>query len=317
MAQSFTTDTLIASIKRRISIPTSQNTYADEDILAFVNEEMSLNIVPSIISLYEGHFLRSDAVDLEANVSNYTIPLRAVGNKLNDVQFVDNNDNKHMMTRIAISDIPHYQGAYTQNHAYTYYIENNKVSLLPPIEDSPDGQLIFIYYIRPNELVAEDRVATITAIDTATGEISVDFVPDHFTTNIEYDMYMANSPHKHLSVNLSASSVNSTTNVITFDPDDLSDDLEVGDHLAMASECMIPQIPSDLHALLAQFSAERILESQGDTQGLQNAKVKSAEMKMAAGTLIDNRVESDPQKLVNRSGPLRSGLRNRRYSRRG
>src|SRR5574338_162758 len=252
MAQSFTTDTLIESIKRRISVPINQNTYTDADILAFANEEMSLNIVPAIISLYEGHFLRSDPVDLEDNVSAYTIPIRAVGNKLNDVQYVDSNDNKHLMTRIAISDVPHYQGAYTQNHAYTYYIESNKVNLLPPITGSVSGQLLFIYYIRPNELVAEDRISTITAINTVTGEITVDNVPDHFTTNITYDMYMANSPHKHLSINLSASAVNSTTNVITFDPDDLSDDLAVGDHISMASECMIPQIPSDLHVLLAQ-----------------------------------------------------------------
>ncbi len=100
-------------------------------------------------------------------------------------------------------------------------------------------------------------------------------------------------------------------------PSDIPSFLAVGDHVALAEQCSIPQIPSDLHVFLAQKTAERILESQGDAQGLALAQQKSKEMEFRAGTIIDNRVDESPPKLVNRHGVLRSGLIQRLYRRRG
>jgi len=318
VAQVLDTDKLIDSIKRRASIPSNQSTYTEDDFLAFINEEMSLSIVPSILRLYEGHFLFQETTDLVDEKSDYRIPTRAIGNKLNELQYVDNNNNRFEMTRITTGDIPDYQGAYTQNHAYAYYVEYNKIKLLPPIQGSASGSLLFYYYIRPNEMVEESRVAKVVAggINRTTGEITVDKIPDHFSTDITYDMYMAGSPHAHMVIEKTATSVNSVTKTLTFALDDIPDDLEDGDHIAMKCECIIPQIPSDLHVLLAQYVAERILEAQGDTQGLQNAKAKTREMENKAGTIIDNRVDEAPLKIVNRHGTLRSGLSSKRYKRR-
>jgi len=53
----YTSETLIDSVKRRIAIPTNQNTYTDADILAFADEELALGIVPTIMSLHEDHLL--------------------------------------------------------------------------------------------------------------------------------------------------------------------------------------------------------------------------------------------------------------------
>lgn len=316
MAQILTTDTLIESIKRRASIPENQSTFQESDFLAFINEEIALNLVPSLLSLHEDHLIYRQLTPLEADKSDYTIPSRAIGNKLKELQFVDSSNNHYEMTRISVGDIPDYQGSYTQNHAYTYYVEYNRVRLLPPIGSSVSGNLLFFYFIRPNELVSESRVAIITDINRSTGEITVNNIPDHFSTDIKYDMYMAKSPHRHLAIELTASVVNSTTDSITFTTTDIPDELEVGDHIAKECECTIPQVPADLHVLLAQYVAERILEAQGDTQGLQNARSKTREMEFKAGNIIDNRVDEAPRKLVNRNGLLRYGLHSKRYRRR-
>jgi hypothetical protein len=105
--------------------------------------------------------------------------------------------------------------------------------------------------------------------------------------------------------------------MVTETPSEIPFFLAVGDHVALAEQCCIPQIPSDLHVYLAQKTAERILESQGDAQGLALAQQKSKEMEFRAGTIIDNRVEESPPKLVNRHGILRAGLISRLYRRRG
>jgi hypothetical protein len=316
VAQYYTTDSLIRSIKRRCAIPANQSTFTEDDFLAFINEELSLNLVPMIMSLHEDYLLFFEDIPLSSSQSEYTIPARAVGNKLRDVQYVDSNGNVYEMTRVRVGDLPDFQGAYEVNNAYAFYIQNNKVVLTPPVQPSSSGSLRMYYYLRPSEVVSEDRIGIITGINTLTGEIAVDSIPTNFSLGIKYDLYKFESPHRPLKIELDATGINTTTNVVTFNPSDLPSDLKIGDHLGQARECIIPQVPSDLHVVLAQYVAERILEAQGDSEGLRNAKVKSKELEISAGNIIDNRVEDAPTKLVNRNSVLRYALGNKRYLRR-
>jgi hypothetical protein len=311
MSNFFDSEKLIDSIKRRISIPENQATYTADDLLAFANEEIALSVVPAILSLHEDYLLFSEDVDLEQNKTEYTIPYRAVGNKLYDLQLVDEQGNLHEMSRTTLADQPNHQNSMASNTQYSYSVKNNRIVLFANMDNPTTGSLRFIYYIRPNQLVANDEVGVITNINTTTGTLTLVSIPDDFDTNQNFDFYKVKSPHNILSIDLEASAVNSTLRTITFDPDELPDDLEVGDHVALASESSIPQIPSDLHVYLAQKVAERVLESQGDLEALNQARAKSKEMQDNAGALIDNRVEESPIKLVNRHGALRSSIRRR------
>ena len=63
--------------------------------------------------------------------------------------------------------------------------------------------------------------------------------------------------------------------------------------------------------VLAQRVAQRVLEALGDTEGLNNATAKIAEMENKLTTMLDNRVEVAPRKVVNRA--LMTGVnRNKR-----
>lgn len=316
MSVYYNSELLIESVKRRISIPTNQNTYTDENILAFADEELMLSVVPAIMTLHEDYLLYSQEQELQDNVSEYKIPYRAVGNKLYDLQYIDNNNNVLPMSRTTNADQPSYNGFYTTNLMYAYFVKNNRVVLLPTISGGNTGKLKFIYYIRPSSLVFSDEVMVITNIDRTTGVISVDNVPPTFSTSSKCDFYEFNSPHTIMQIDKIPTTVNTVGKSVTFDTNDIPRELSVGDHIAHAEHCCIPQIPSDLHVLLAQKTAERILEAQGDMEGLKLAQAKSAEMEIRAGTLIDNRVEESPIKLVNRTGILQSGLIGRNWRRR-
>lgn len=313
----YNSETLINSVKRRISIPTNQNTYTDEDILAFADEELMLSVVPAIMTLHEDYLLFQEDTPINANQSEYKIPYRAVGNKLYDLQFVDTNGNILPMSRTTVADRPNYNGFYTTNLAYSYFVQNNRIGLLPTNQGPGAGNLRFVYYIRPSSLVFSKEVSVITNIDRNTGIILVNAVPDTFGTDTKLDMYEFNSPHTIMEIDIYPTAVNASNKSITFNTDDIPDALAIGDHIALAEHCCIPQIPSDLHVFLAQKTAERILEAQGDLEGLKMAQAKSAEMEVRAGTIIDNRVEESPTKLTNRYGILRSGLYRRPYNRRG
>jgi hypothetical protein len=313
----YNSETLIESVKRRINIPTNQNTFTDADILAFADEEMALGLVPAVMSLHEDHLLFQQFSPLVENQREYEIPYRAVGNKLYDLMFEDSNGNFLPMSHTTWSDEPNYNGAYTTNLIYAYYVRNNRVGLLPTMNGIQTGSLCFRYYIRPSGLVPSAEVAVITSIDLNTGTIIFSNLPDTFNTNTLVDFYKFKSPHTILAIDVQPTSVSVLTNTMIFNPDDIPEFLAVGDHVALAEQCCIPQVPSDLHVYLAQKTAERILESQGDAAGLQAAKEKSREMEFRAGTIIDNRVDESPVKLVNRHGILRSGLIQRLYRRRG
>lgn len=317
MATYYTSERLIESVKRRINIPTNQNTFDDADILEFADEEMSLAIVPAIMTGHEDYLLFSEDVALVAEQNEYEIPYRAVGNKLYDLQYIDGSGNVISMSRTTLADQPTYNGSYTMNQSYAYYVKNNRIGLLPTIDGYTSGSLRFIYYIRPSSFVMSDEVGAIESIDRITGIIILESMPTDFLVDITYDFYKIRSPHNVMAIDLTPTNVSSGTREITFNPDDIPDELMVGDHLAKSYQCAIPQIPSDLHVFLAQKTAERILESQGDLEGLKLAQSKSAEMELRAGTIIDNRVEESPTKLLNRHGIVRSGLARRWNSRRG
>lgn len=318
MSQYLSSNGIIASAKRRAMIPQDQSTFTAEDFLAFANEEMKIALIPHIMGHHEDFFLYNIDVPLEANVSGYEIPYRSIGNKLRDVAYVDSNGNIAEMTRIFVEDLPDFQRNQTNSTSQlrTFYISNNEVVLVPSIGSTVSGSLRFIFYMRPNDLVTEDKVGIIQSINTSTGELVLDQIPEEFSISQLYDLIQVKSPHRIRKYDLTVSSINTSTKTITFDPDDLPTNLELGDHVNLACETILPQIPTDLHVVLAHRVAARCLEAMGDVQGLEIANQKLAEMENRTGNLIDNRVEGAPTKIVNRHSILRSGISGKKVRRR-
>lgn len=319
MSKPMTSSELIASIKRRASIPENQSTFTSADFLEFATEELVLGIVPHIMSVHEDYFLYEEETPLVPNQTEYAIPSRAIGNKLRDVQWKHSPGNISELTRIGVGERFAEYDVRSETNLKKFYVKNNKIAFAPPIDFNVSGDLIFIYYIRPSSLVLEERVGIIQGINdlgNGTTEIVLDAIPDNFNTSITYDFYKAESPSSILNKDLTASAIGVATRSITFNTDDIPTELKVGDHLAQACEASIPQIPSELHPMLAQMVACRILESIGDTQGLQNALVKLKQMETAAGILVDNRIDDAPRKIVNRHGLVRTSVFSKRFNRR-
>jgi len=159
-----TSDQIVDSVKRKISFPTSQDTFTNSDILAFANEEMFISQVPSVLEYHQDYFAYSIKIPLQTNTARYPIPSRATGMKLRDMFFVDQNGNIFEMTRIPSDDRAFFQVNTGVNQAaFSFYIEGNDVVLTPGVAPSPSGSLLMVFYLRPNQLVKNDRAATITS----------------------------------------------------------------------------------------------------------------------------------------------------------
>ncbi len=205
-------------------------------------------------------------------------------------------------------------GANSSNPADWIVIDgavNATLELVFTVGYASGENLLAYYYIRPSKLVSESRVMIVTNINRTAGTVEVNNIPVNldntslFAAGTVIDFIQVKSPHKCLSIDKSIVGVNLLTKVLTFDPDDIPKNLAVGDHVALAEECIIPQIPTDLHSMLAQRIACRCLEAMGDREGLAAANAKLAEMELKGGTLVDSRVEDAPFKVTNRHGFLR------------
>ena len=308
-----TSNALLESIKRRISMPGTNTLFSDTDLLSMADEEMSMGIVPNIQKTREDYLLYKETIALEAGKTRYEIPYRAIGNKLRDVVFKDVNGNFFEMTRLTIDDLPFYNAPIQPSRAYNFYVQNNEIVLVPETQTVPVGYLVMAFYIRPNCLVKLDKVGVITAINTSTGEVTLSSIPSEFSISKQYDMVKIKSPHVTIDYDLTPTGLNTVTKTITFSS--IPTTLEVGDHICLAKETAIPQIPSDLHVLLAHRTAARCLEAMGDLENLQAANSKLGELEKQMDTMLENRVESAPKKIVNRHSSLRNGLYSRRFRR--
>lgn len=313
MASFLTTSQLIDSIKRRAMIPANQSTFKTADFLAFLNEELLLGVVPSILSVHEEFFVAKQYIPIVPNVSNYDIPDRAMGNRLRDLFFMDTQRTIYEMTRISPDDKAYFQSSQMQNRYIAFYLQGNEIIITPDVGSNPIGKMVATFYMRPNELVLETRVATISSItvDALAGTTTyvVDKIPSGMTTASKIDLVQKTGGHKTRFWELTPVAVGGTS--ITFNTADIVieyssvQDVEVGDLVCFAGETIIPQIPDEMHAVLSQRVAARCLEALGDQAGLQAANAKLAEMEVKSGILTDNRCEGSPQKITSYGSLLR------------
>lgn len=311
---SFTTDTLINSVKVRASIPSAQVTFTDADFIQFANEEISLELVPLILKARQEFYVTTSDIQLVAETTRYSIPYRSIGTKIRTLFHADANGNLTKLTRIEPELREEFGNSdNVSNDPFAFYMEGNDIVLCNPINDV-NGSLRVSFYMRPNELVEENRVGIITAINTATGTLTISgSVPSNITVGSYIDLVEARPGHKLKDYDLLVTAVNTATRTVSVGANNLPTNLIVGDHCCTAGETKIPQIPADLHVVLAQTVACRVLESIGDEAGLKSAERKLDRMVANTLTIISDRTEGNPKKILNTNSPL---WRNRRAYRR-
>lgn len=403
----YTSNDLIEAIKRKIAMPISQNLFSEEDLLAFASEELMVSQVPSILEYHEEFFVYSTAVPLVTGRNRYPVPDRAIGMRLRGLFFGDglniSSENPFGclsdMTRISPDDKAFFQEDSEGNTSpYKYYFEGNDVVLSSyETPSGASGLLVFSFFLRPNQLVKNDRAAictdfvknvvisntslvagnilavgdlTFTAVSGAPSNnlefqigassvasasnlvnainsqdeisasngspasttiavlyqdqeiefttdnsiafgisikqgIKFDNVPSNIANNSYIDFLETKGGHKTYTYDIKVPSNSVSSNIIYFNDSQVPPRFIVGDYICSVNECIIPQIPSDLHPGLAERTCARILASMSDQQGLQNVNEKIQEFDKRTTELINNRSDAHPQKVLARHSILR------------
>ena len=168
MAVQYTTTQLVAAIKRRGSIPSSQQLFTTEDFVALANDEMETVIVPSIMSVREEYFV--GYTDIAVASSNtpveVNIPADAIGQKLRDVCWVDTNGQLTSIPRLELEQASGTIQLDSYGQSSGFMVRANKIILYPSNQGT--GTLRLYYFKRPMQLASSQNSGQITAINENT-----------------------------------------------------------------------------------------------------------------------------------------------------
>lgn len=298
----YTTTALLNSIKTRAMVPTSQQTFGDPDILALATEELKLGVVPFMMKNRSEYFVTYSDTPIVSGTSTYSIPTRAIGGKIKGASLVDSAGNILPFPLIDKADLPFFNNS-NGGGRFSFYFEGNDVVLVPTPTSTPNLSIRFSYYSRPGDLVQTTSAAQITSINSGANQVTVSSLPTSITTSTSVDFIKGRPGFELRGMDRTISLIASTT--LTFSTS-LPSSLAVNDWIALSEQSPIPQIPTELHPMLAQRTAIKILESLGDDQGLKLAQGKLQEMEQNALHLISPRSDANPKKLINRYSTLRS-----------
>lgn len=296
MAASFTTTELLAAIKRHAMIPTSQSTFTASDLLAFADNEINNFLLPKLISAREDFYLTETGAtqSITANQRTYPIPYRAVGMMVKDVIRIDSAGSLYSLSLIEY-DLLAERDISSTGTPGGFHFENNKIALIPT-PGATTGSLKTPYFIRPSKLIETSDAVQITVIDTGTNTVTVSAVPATMTTSTPLDLIRQKGGFECLAIDQTPSAVTGTT--IQFSS--LPSDLAVGDWIALAEKSPIPQIPAELHDLLALRVARRVLMSLGDANALKMVDKMLDETQGETLKLTEPRAQGEARKIITR-----------------
>lgn len=305
---SFLIEDLIESVKRRGYIPISQNTETSDALTERLTDDLLLAITPMIESVKENYFLDYKRIEITAGKSRYPIPARASGGAIKDVWLCDASGNRfRTMPKVDVHNLQGYQSG--GNHTVEFLVFGDELMIFPtPTQTS--GYIEIWFYLRPNRLIATTSCAKITGMSTVAGVTTLTVDTDltaSLSTGDKVDFLSAKAPFLLWAYDVAITAITSTT--IEVSAANISDELSVvepivGDYICPAGFSNIPMVPQEFHAVLAQKAAASTLLSMGDVQKSQAADALYAQMMGSCLKLIANRIEGEPEVIMNRDGAI-------------
>lgn len=291
----------LSSVKRRGNISTSTDGWSDSDLLAIATEEMRDSIVPMLRRLNEEFLVVNYDQTVTSGTAAYSLPSWATGEALRDVQVSDNAGGYYSLTRKEPHDV---SAVAAQSRPSCYYLRDDKVVLVPTPSTTTSSGLRLRCLRRPGKLVALTEAFSISS-GGATSVVAVlsgsATAAATLGTTCTLDVIQAGPGFRTLGSGLAATI---SSNTITFTGGALTTvapGAVAGDYVCLQDRSPAPQIPNELHALLAQATVCSFLRASGQP-GLEAAEQKRQVMLAEAVSLFSPRTENQARFVRNRYG---------------
>tara|TARA_Y100000593_G_scaffold92968_1_gene186205 strand:+ start:5914 stop:6870 length:957 start_codon:yes stop_codon:yes gene_type:complete len=308
----YTTEQLISTVERRAALqPVETEGQTKDDIVSYLNEEMSTTILPELLRFQEDYLTITETLPLTSGTSHCRIPVRAVGNTLRDVVWVSSDDRRSFLSHLPREERMFYhasRGA-TSPSPFGFFVEGDYLVLLPAADG---GSLEMAYRFRPGQLVRSTAYRQVESVDSST-QVTLDSAPPaSWVDKVEMDVHGEDSGASIHSFS-NALNGNPSGSVLTFSTAidgtaDSSKPVAVGDYVCLAEEAAVPALPRELHPALAQAAVARMVEAEGDTEAFRMHASSLGKMLQDFKFIVGRRVDGKPLKV---------GTRNSFYRRQG
>jgi len=317
----YTTDKLLAGVKRRLSIPANQYLLDDEDMLAFADDVIQLDLMPAITSLRQDFMVRRTRTSLVSDQASYEIPYRAVGQTLRDLKLrwpdstTAQPSSARSLNLYQIEDEHIYREGTTP---HGFYFEGDMVILTPtPPSDLTGYELEFWFQMRIGDLVKAENCAVVTNISG--DNVTVSSVPSTIEIGTAIDFVRGQQGHNVIDFDKVVTNI--AGNILTFNTDEVPNTvtetvtsvLKVGDYICPADTTPVIPLPRGCFSYLETGTALRVAESIGDDSAYAKLDKAIDREREDMQKLLAPRIRGENTKIINRNGLLRG----RRYQYRG
>lgn len=297
---------LIANIKIRCAVPSSQLTFEDTDWAEMASNTLQDEVVPLVMSTREEFFVTYEDVVLPAT-GIVPIPSEAVGAKLRSVCWLQQS-NPLQLFNLPRLDLDVVAGI--ANNAMTvgttvpgafggFFLQDNSIHIWPST-GIVGGNILRLYYFRRALQLADPRSYS-TVLSVTDNTIVLERAPASFEVG---SIVNTVSSLPNFAITNSGATITAVSSP-TIEVDDATG-IEVGDYISLQGYSAVPQIPVEAHAYLAQLTAVFALESLNDEAGANKASEKAMKLRTNLLTMISSRVDGSPKKIVAGNGGIKA-----------
>lgn len=294
---------LLTAIKRAAGVPAYQVRFSDTDFLSLADEETRTIILPMVTNMREDYLVAFAQITVAQGVQAYPVPERAVAQSLRELKFQITGQNY-------VIDLPYVPIEQQYSSFYSaqpvgYNFQGDDIYIINP--PSTAGKLFCWYVMRPGTLVESTSVATVLTIPTD-NTVTVSGLPTAWGAAAIVDGIPKRNGSHIPKIMDAAVTIAGVT--LTFDPtiynatNRMSDLLVVGDHIALAGQTDLVQLPTETQDVLVQAVKARIHQGLGQEQQHAAALQELDRKIRSAMDLLAPRNEGATAKVVHRNGML-------------
>lgn len=315
---------LILDVQDRISLPLDDDDrWSTAALVRAFNNALDDKLTPSLVAEGSNYLVHRDVFPLSSNgnpnypLASIPLPRRAVGRALREVKYLPSDKSKidEELNCPAISleekDMYGSEGDFPSSPVPYVFLENDNLRF---IGGNQDGSIVMYYSLEPSTLTnTSGKYATITNWSNST--ITA-------TAGASWDTYQATGATKFVDIyrkstgavlksNVRMARSGSTYTISGLSTDDIkqfqsnqaggfpvANPYESELLLLPAGESEFATIPYEFDQLLVLFVCERVLESLGDTEGLQVVMGKIQETRDSISRVTANRLQGERRKLT-------------------
>jgi hypothetical protein len=280
----YSTDDALTGVRLRAYLPAGDQTFTDATLIFLLNEEIQSWAVPFLVKSRSAYLETSIDLPIVASQVAYPVPSQATGGMLRDVQLVDALGNRYPMVQIDVHDL----GPFGAGVPFGFYMQGDSIMLAQAPANS-SLSLRVTYARTPSDAVLKANCAKVATI--AGNVVTFSNVPGTVTAGVAVDWVKGTSSFLTL-----ASTITPTPSGGNYTFTSLPANLAVGDYLCLSNQAPFPQLPTQVHPVLHQRVAAKVLDLMGDDKAKQSLALFQ-EMANNVQALIAPRVQGAAKPL--------------------